>query len=226
MSKGKYGSQFLLLLVLSATLIVSVIVVQQAKSLNPKAQAASGGLFTETFSLIPSWNLITFSVNPNLTTSTLCNKLPNTLEASIHKFQTDTGYVNYYCYDQSSNPAFDIRPYEGYFIFVADSYDLTVAGKRVDPILSLDEGWTTIGFPLTSKSKTNASNFCGKYAQSRVNIVEIDKWENGGWTAHMCDLPLNDFEINQKEGYFVKTELISKPGSQKKNKTPSKPNRP
>jgi hypothetical protein len=33
---------------------------------------------------------------------------------------------------------------------------------------------------------------------------EFDRWLNGGWDAHIKDLPFNDFDVRPDEGYFVK----------------------
>lgn len=65
-------------------------------------------------------------------------------------------------------------------------------------------GWTSIGVPhsddYTAEGLCQTINSqCGD-----GTVVEIDRWQAGGWEGHICGLPFNEFNIERGKGYFVK----------------------
>ncbi len=63
--------------------------------------------------------------------------------------------------------------------------------------------WTPAGIPPAEWD--TAEELLKKISdESGVTALEIDKWENSGWSAHVKGLPFNNFEIKSKEGYLLK----------------------
>ncbi len=63
--------------------------------------------------------------------------------------------------------------------------------------------WTPAGIPPAEWD--TAEELLTKISdESGVTALEIDKWENSGWSAHVKGLPFNNFGIKSKEGYLLK----------------------
>jgi alpha-tubulin suppressor-like RCC1 family protein/plastocyanin len=65
--------------------------------------------------------------------------------------------------------------------------------------LSLQTGWNLIALSLEPVEPVTAASLCATVA----GLTEIDRW-NGGWDAHLCALPANDFPIEMGRGYFLR----------------------
>lgn len=71
--------------------------------------------------------------------------------------------------------------------------------------VSLGYGWNLIALEAHPKPGLTASSICtSANAASPGSVVEVDRWVNGGWEAHMCAFPPNDFPLIVGAGYFIR----------------------
>ena len=69
--------------------------------------------------------------------------------------------------------------------------------------MALQSGWNLIGVPYSQMGYTAQSLLDGIATQGGA-CSEVDRWLNGGWDAHIDNLPFNDFVIDPEKGYFIK----------------------
>jgi hypothetical protein len=74
--------------------------------------------------------------------------------------------------------------------------------------LTLGIGWNLIGLPRFSAPLSAEQLLDGITAQGG-NCTEIDRWLNGGWNAHLHNLPFNDFALMNNQGYFIRCTTSS-----------------
>lgn len=74
--------------------------------------------------------------------------------------------------------------------------------------LALQPGWNLVGVPHP-ESRYTAQSLLDDINNQDGACSEVDRWLNGGWDAHIDDLPFNDFEIATGAGYFVKCSQAS-----------------
>ena len=74
------------------------------------------------------------------------------------------------------------------------------------PTLSLTTGWNHVAIGTYQASALTATDLCTALntANGSGTMVEINRWVNGGWDAHICGLPPNNFTLDRYTGYFVK----------------------
>ena len=75
--------------------------------------------------------------------------------------------------------------------------------------MSMQPGWNHISWPLSPQVSYTAESLCEEMNGQGGNIVEIDRWHNGGWDGHLCGLSFNDFEIEMGRSYFIKSNATS-----------------
>ena len=75
--------------------------------------------------------------------------------------------------------------------------------------ISLQAGWNKITLPLEPVVAHRAESVCDEINQQGDRLAEIDRWHNGGWEGHICDLPFNDFALAVGSGYFIRSHLAS-----------------
>ncbi|MGB0384698.1 MAG: M36 family metallopeptidase [Ardenticatenaceae bacterium] len=73
--------------------------------------------------------------------------------------------------------------------------------------LTLQEGWNNLALPLHPSTEYRADNVCGEIGQD--SMVEINRWYRSGWQGHICAQPFNNFELEMKSSYFVKSDAVS-----------------
>ena len=72
--------------------------------------------------------------------------------------------------------------------------------------VTLGAGWNLIALPGTPVPAQTASAVCAKVnAGVTGSVIEVDRWQSGGWEGHVCGIPANDFAIETGRGYFVRT---------------------
>jgi len=76
-------------------------------------------------------------------------------------------------------------------------------------ILSFTAGWNLLTLPLQPTSPYKAQSLLDDINAEGGACTEIDRWLNGGWNAHIDELPANDFDIQMGEGYFIKCTQAS-----------------
>ena len=74
------------------------------------------------------------------------------------------------------------------------------------PPLALSTGWNHVAIGTYQASALTATDLCTALntANGTGTMVEINRWVNGGWDAHICGLPPNNFTLDRFTGYFVK----------------------
>ena len=74
------------------------------------------------------------------------------------------------------------------------------------PPLSLTTGWNHVAIGTYQASALTATDLCSALntANGSGTMVEINRWVNGGWDAHICGLPPNNFTLDRYTGYFMK----------------------
>ena len=74
------------------------------------------------------------------------------------------------------------------------------------PPLALTTGWNHVAIGTYQASALTATDLCTALntANGSGTMVEINRWVNGGWDAHICGLPPNNFTLDRYTGYFVK----------------------
>ena len=67
--------------------------------------------------------------------------------------------------------------------------------------IPVQSGWNLISQPLNPSSTITAESLCVTLG---ANVLEINRWNAGGWDSHICGLPFNNFNIDVGKGYFVR----------------------
>ena len=100
---------------------------------------------------------------------------------------------------------FVIEPGKGYFLKCTVASQWTLEGFTfTSPVpLALQSGWNLIGVPHSQTGYMAQSLLDGIATQGGA-CSEVDRWLNGGWDAHINNLPFNDFVIDPDKGYFIK----------------------
>ena len=70
--------------------------------------------------------------------------------------------------------------------------------------MSLQSGWNFIALPVEPQLPLRAEDLCQDMNVQDCDSVEIDRWHQGGWNAHICGLPFNNFPIDLGQGYFLR----------------------
>jgi hypothetical protein len=68
--------------------------------------------------------------------------------------------------------------------------------------VELEAGWNLIGAPL--ELGITASGALSQVDSQGGRALELDRWQAGGWVAHLRELPLNDFPFEVGKGYFLR----------------------
>lgn len=75
--------------------------------------------------------------------------------------------------------------------------------------LALQESWNLISLPVAPASPYTAGGVCQEIGRQGGALVEIDRWQAGGWDGHVCGLPANDFPVELGVGYFMNSAANS-----------------
>lgn len=69
--------------------------------------------------------------------------------------------------------------------------------------------WVSFG-PLGKPSTRwdTAAEILSSINTDGIKAYEIDRWLNGGWSAHYYNLPFNDFPVVEGSGYMIKVAQI------------------
>lgn len=104
-------------------------------------------------------------------------------------------------YGQLGDGTFGYKPTPG---LVAGQIEPWSPGTA--PTLSLTTGWNHVAIGTYQASALTATDLCTALntANGSGTMVEINRWVNGGWDAHICGLPPNNFTLDRYTGYFVK----------------------
>ena len=73
--------------------------------------------------------------------------------------------------------------------------------------VEISPGWNFLGANHKNFSNMKAQDLCDQINTQLPGtpIVEVDRWNAGGWEGHICGLPFNNFDIDSNQGYFLKS---------------------
>jgi hypothetical protein len=86
---------------------------------------------------------------------------------------------------------------------------------------SIAAGWNLLGLNVQTDPSPGAEAALDDIAAQGGACSEVDRWLNGGWDAHIRDLPFNDFTLELGQGYFLKATAAS--SWQRTGRPPSNP---
>jgi hypothetical protein len=86
---------------------------------------------------------------------------------------------------------------------------------------SLAIGWNLLGLNVSSDPMPLAEEALDDIEAQGGNASEINRWLNGGWNAHIHNLPVNNYPLGLGQGYFVKS--LAAHAWQRNGRPPSNP---
>lgn len=79
-------------------------------------------------------------------------------------------------------------------------------GDLMESHLHFGAGWTAFSLPVDPiSSQAWASDLCAESFGSEGKVIEVVRWEDGGWEGHICGVEANDFALTTAGAYFVRT---------------------
>lgn len=197
------------LLVAVAVLAVSLVVVQDPTSLVSTAGERLRRAETYELQLSSGWNYVSIPLKTDLTAKDACEFTGS--ENVVYRW--DSGIGNWSGYNCMSpvDTNFTLEPNLGYAVHSPAAKVWAVSGRKSPPKVKLVEGWNFQGFPDADDGDIYALGLCGKNLSSTLEVVEVDRWINGGWEEYKCD-SVNSFQVVTGQGYFLKAQVPDKPG--------------
>ena len=163
-------------------------------------------------SLEVGWNLVALRNIPTtpMTASSLCTTLNATKTGTaleVNRWESG-GWVGHVCGFPPND--FTFKSGSGYFVRVTRASVIpSSALSNTSPAtltgLALDPGWNLVALRDTPTTPVMASAVCAtQNSVASGTLVEIDRWEAGGWVGHVCGFPPNDFALVPGGAYFVR----------------------
>ena len=163
-------------------------------------------------SLEVGWNLVALRNIPTtpMTASSLCTTLNATKTGTaleVNRWESG-GWVGHVCGFPPND--FTFKSGSGYFVRVTRASVIpSSALSNTSPAtltgLALDPGWNLVALRDTPATPVMASAVCAtQNSVASGTLVEIDRWEAGGWVGHVCGFPPNDFALVPGGAYFVR----------------------
>ena len=163
-------------------------------------------------SLEVGWNLVALRNIPTtpMTASSLCTTLNATKTGTaleVNRWESG-GWVGHVCGFPPND--FTFKSGSGYFVRVTRASVIpSSALSNTSPTtltgLALDPGWNLVALRDTPATPVMASAVCAtQNSVASGTLVEIDRWEAGGWVGHVCGFPPNDFALVPGGAYFVR----------------------
>ena len=87
---------------------------------------------------------------------------------------------------------------------IAIAYTGPVA-QRTYPLVS---GWTLVGLDVVPIQPLDAEAALDDIAAQGGDATEVNRWLNGGWDAHIRNLPFNNFSLGLGQGYFFRSNAV------------------
>ena len=178
-------------------------------SRTPTSTATSTPSASRTLSLQAGWNLVALGISPQppVTATTLCASLNTTggsgTAVEIDRWQSG-GWDPHVCALTAND--FPIDAARGYFVRTTRAVSYAYAGNAYSPSpsMTLGTGWNLVGLPTTAGTAASLLSTIDANAGVTGTAVEVDRWQSGGWEAHVRGLPVNAFSIEAGRGYFVR----------------------
>jgi hypothetical protein len=163
-----------------------------------------------TVALAPGWNLITLPVRPDppLTAQSMLDAIASQGGACTEIDRWRNGGWEAFIAGLPFNN-FSIELGRGYFLRCTTALDFRVRGFELTSgvPLALTPGWNLVGIPYPPDFYS-ASTLLAAIALQGGECSEVDRWQNGGWSAYV-GLPFNDFAIEADKGYFLRCSQSS-----------------
>ena len=155
------------------------------------------------------WNLVALRASPAtpISASAVCNTLNmGTAGTAVELVRwVSGGWEGHRCGLPVND--FSLIPGSGYFIRLTWPETWTYRGAVITTpsTLALESGWNLVGATAISGTLSVASATCSQLNTVQAGTaVELDRWIDGGWDGHRCDVPANDFTQIAGQGYFVR----------------------
>jgi hypothetical protein len=157
--------------------------------------------FAAVYSFNEGWNLIALAMEPKnaYTSGSLLEAINK--EGKVRLIQRWDGTWKTY---NSGAPfgAFDIEMGKGYFLFAEkNSTWLNNGEKWKGSAYTFNRGYNLFGFPHADD--LHASTLAESINKSDGNVTSIRRWDGSGLESYTVGTPFGDFQIINKEGYFL-----------------------
>jgi hypothetical protein len=156
--------------------------------------------------LSPGWNLLALNLvsNPALTAEAALDEIEVQGGNATEVDRWLNGGWNAHLHNLPFNN-FTMNLGQGYFFrgVAASTWQRTGLAPTAPVPVNLTPGWNLIGLPLFVNSMS-AEDLLDAIEIQGGNCSEIDRWFNGGWNAHIHNLPFNNFLLRNDQGYFVR----------------------
>jgi len=194
--------RFFEVILITAAIIISIFVIQTKTNTTSSASEKN----ETSFIISPGWNLVSPSFSTSMTAKSFCKEFSQI--TSVVKWESQS-WKEYAC----KNPVianFPILANNGYFIRVdvPETIIWKDRGKLLKPGFKFEEGWNVTGIVPSLTGYKNADDICLKSPNPNFKILEINRWYNGGWNAHVCEYPFNNFSLEDNKAYFIKAVLV------------------
>ncbi|MGB0384626.1 MAG: FG-GAP-like repeat-containing protein [Ardenticatenaceae bacterium] len=70
--------------------------------------------------------------------------------------------------------------------------------------ITIQQGWNKLALPLEALTPYVAESACDEIDTQGGSAFEIDRWHNGTWQGHRCQLIFNNFPLVMGTGYFLR----------------------
>lgn len=197
-SKGK--NSFIVFLSVFA-LAVTTYIIQYDTNISSRAKNNNNRQIA--FQLSPGHNSISIPFQTNLTSADLCERLP---ENSIVWDWDEPSQDYIRVCGLNIGTIFSLDPFEGYFIYVQEDYDLTLEGYNTNQNIDLRLGYNHLGFK--QRGNFTASDICNKYRSYKgdLSVREVKDYVQGEfrYDTYFCESDDGvDFNISEGTGYYL-----------------------
>lgn len=208
------------LIVLCATLIITIFVVLNPTNINPKASGKKDAAYN--FELIPTYTFMSVPHDPKISAKQLCQEVPGIIK--IGKF-VNPNWQTFNCVNSNNPENFQLLPHHGYVIKVENPTHWLSTGKEEAPKYRFEVDLNFWGVSPSQTGYTDAQSLCDKSPDPKYKVTQIYRWYNNTWDSHLCLYQTNNFDLKEGEGYLIRTEKLDKSQLQnnKVDKSPSLP---
>jgi len=158
--------------------------------------------FAAIYSINEGWNLLTIIMEPEnqCTSKNLLESININGNVTLIQKWNNGFWYTYRAGDLFGD--FNIEMGKGYFLYSEKkSIWLNHGTKWEGNTYNIHIGYNLLGFPTLYQLK--ASDLASLINESGGNITSIRRWDGGGLESYSVGAPFGDFQILNKEGYFL-----------------------
>jgi|GEM_PF-2016161 len=156
------------------------------------------------YSIKPGWNLITpwCRTDPSYSAAGLAEVM-NESGCSVTKVQSWDGSAWKTYSVGAPFGDFPVKMGRGYFVFAEQACQWCAHCQKpvcMDPY-AVRSGWNLFGFPLGGPF--TASSLAHQMNRQGGSVTKVQGWDGSGWKTYSVGAPFGDFDIDEKQGYFL-----------------------